>query len=110
MTSRSRVTRRSPLLFVVFLVSPFPVHAQETPDPVAHFDFNGTVTSSSYSLRTPEGSGRPSFVGGLAGEALRLGPETSATFLTLGSDLMSLDSRGDFSVQFWVRTTAGADR
>ena len=68
--------------------------------PVAHFDFDQTV-----------GSSAPlSFVGGIEGEALSLGSDDATTFWKLPSDLGSLGSDDDFSLRFWIKTEAEADR
>jgi endonuclease/exonuclease/phosphatase family metal-dependent hydrolase len=68
--------------------------------PVAHFDFNRTVASTS----------SQSFVDGIDGEALSFGSDDATTFLTLPSDLGSLGSDADFSVTFWIKTDAEDDR
>jgi hypothetical protein len=81
---------------------------QARPGPVALFGFDGTVASSSDIPARTAGRGTHSFVSGLSGEALRLGPETGSTYLTLPQDLVSLDPQNDFSVRFWIRTNAGA--
>lgn len=83
---------------------------QSRPGPVARFVFDGAIESSTATAVQVVATGRPSFANGLDGEALSLGPDEASTFVTLGPDLASFDSGNDFSVQFWLRTDAGADR
>jgi endonuclease/exonuclease/phosphatase family metal-dependent hydrolase len=85
-------------------------NTQEATGLVAHFDFDGTVEPTSDPRLTPDGAGTPTFVSGLIGDALRLDADGGATFLTLASDILALDNREDFSIQFWVRTAAEPDR
>ncbi|HIF24140.1 MAG TPA: hypothetical protein EYQ27_20090, partial [Gemmatimonadetes bacterium] len=92
------------------VAEPRTAEQQSRPGPVARFGFDGTIESSTATAAQVAASGRPSFVDGLDGEALSLGPESASTFVTLGPDLASFESGNDFSVQFWLRTDAGADR
>ena len=122
-----RVTRQAPLIFLAFLVSPTGAQAlkvavarqatanqaadaQSRSGPFAWFAFDGTIESSADTpLRDLEGEA-PSYVEGLDGHAVSLGPDDPSSFLTLASGLQPLESSQDFSVQFWLRTEAGADR
>ena len=83
---------------------------QTRPGPVALFEFDGTVGSSAGAPIRAVGSAGLSFVGGIDGEALSLGPEDSTTFLTLPPDVGSFGSDDDFSVRFWIKTGAEAGR
>ena len=83
------------------------VEGQSRPGPVAYFEFDGTAESSAGRPYEATGLGPMSFVTGLTGEALTVGPEGS---LTLPSELGPFGSADDFSFRFWVRTEAGADQ
>ena len=50
-------------------------------------------------------SGAPTYVRGLVGQALRLHGR-----LEYPNDGLPLDGASDFSIEFWVRTTAAADK
>jgi len=67
--------------------------------PVAHFDFDRAGAASA-----------SSFVLGLEGESLRLGSGDAPTSWTLPADVGALGSESDFSLRFWIRTDAEADR
>ncbi|MFC1559463.1 LamG-like jellyroll fold domain-containing protein, partial [Gemmatimonadota bacterium] len=83
---------------------------QDRSGPIARFTFDGTVENASdTSLRGVIG-GEPSFVEGLAGQALRFRPDGSTASLTFDPGVMPFASTRDFSVQFWMRTEAGSDR
>jgi endonuclease/exonuclease/phosphatase (EEP) superfamily protein YafD len=84
--------------------------AQSRPGPVAHFDFDGTIESSAAAPAPAVGAERLSFVGGVEGEALSLGPEDPTTFVTLPRDLGSFDIGNDFSIRFWIKTEAEPGR
>ena len=125
-----RAIRHAPLLVLASLLDQTPAQAlsipvgpqvatrqsaQEAPrpGPVARFDFNGTAQSTA---RATPAAGRAlatgtlSFVDGLQGEALRLGPEDSSALLALPFDPVLFGPAEDFSVQFWIKTTVGSDR
>ena len=86
------------------------VEGQTRSGPVALFGFDGTAGSSvGARMEAVESSGH-SFVDGLDGDALSFGPENPTTFLTLPPDLARFGSEDDFSVRFWIRTEADADR
>ena len=121
------VTRQTALIMLAFAVGTNAVHAltvpvawqvaanqsaddQSRPGPVALFGFDRTIESSTGTPARTVEPGTRSFVDGLDGEALSLGPENGSTFLTLPRDLASFDPDSDFSVRFWLRTNAGADR
>ena len=83
---------------------------QSSSDPVARFTFDGTVASSV----TPGFEGttgrRPAYVDGLEGQALQFGDGIRSSALSFAKDRLPLDGGLDFSVQFWIRTEAPADR
>ena len=78
---------------------------------VAHFAFDGTIESTRGA--DPQLAGTPatySYVAGLADRALSLGGDGDPAFLTLPPDLVSFGADSDFSLRFWLRTNADADR
>jgi endonuclease/exonuclease/phosphatase family metal-dependent hydrolase len=79
-------------------------------EPVARFEFDGTVANTTDSQVTGVERGALSFVEGLVGEAIRFGPNDPSASLTLDSDSLPFGSDEDFSVQFWTRTEADADQ
>lgn len=79
---------------------------QEQPDdsrtePTHRYNFDGAGSSAGASLE-----GSTSFVKGLEGQALRVGNAGTATLRSADGTDLALNSGDDFSVQFWVRTTA----
>ena len=70
--------------------------------PTVRFGFNGAEDQVGTSLE-----GDVSFVGGLEGQALRVGAAGRVTLQTPSGAELALDRDNDFSVQYWVRTTAG---
>lgn len=95
-------------LFVVFCLSHVLAAPAQGPTPVVHFAFDGSLAAGSeHALRA---HGAASFTRGLVGDAVRLSTDDSPTFLTLDGNVPSSDRTEDFSAQFWVRTTAGADQ
>ena len=93
------IPRVGVLLLTAFTMSATSPGAEAQSNPAAIFHFDGTFESS-----------EPlSFVGGIEGEALSLGPDAATTFLTLPSGL-SLGGDEDFTVRFWIRSEAEADR
>jgi len=121
------VTRPRQLLIVAILLAPSLASAQvvpatrgsspsqatasqTAPGPVVRLGFDGSLDSSSGASVT-ETDGRPfSYVEGIEGRALSVGPGDPARFLTLSAGVPPLGSGRDFSVRFWVRTEAGSDR
>lgn len=79
-------------------------------EPVARFDFNGTVKNSEDPSRSGMISGELSFVDGLDEQALSLGHDDPSAYVSIAPDQLAFDSDHDFSVQFWMRSQAAADR
>ena len=83
--------------------------AEHQPGPVARFAFDGAIESATdASVRAIAGE-MLVYVEGLDGQAVRVGPDDSSAVLTLAPGLVRGASQ-DFSVQFWMRTEANADR
>jgi len=103
------VTRSTVLILAgsVFGVS---ACAQAPGEPMARFEFNGSVENTADSQITGVEGGGVSFVEGLVGEAVRFGPDAPSASLTLASDVLPFGSDQDFSVHFWMRTDADADQ
>ncbi|MFT7076761.1 MAG: exonuclease III [Planctomycetota bacterium] len=75
-------------------------------EPVARFEFNGTLDNAAAPSVTGSTDGTAAFVRGLEGRALSLGAGDSATSLTIEGADLPFDPGNDFSVQCWIRTTA----
>jgi endonuclease/exonuclease/phosphatase family metal-dependent hydrolase len=86
------------------------VSHQSAPGPVVRFGFDGSIEDASGGPVAVTEGRAPSYVEGLEGQALRLGPGDAAAFLTMSSGLPSLDPGRDFSVRFWVRSDADPAR
>jgi endonuclease/exonuclease/phosphatase family metal-dependent hydrolase len=87
------------------------VEAPQGPSgPVALFGFEGTVENSAAGGLEAIANGAPLFVGGLEGQALRVGEHDPPAFLSLPLNPWHFDSDHDFSVQFWMRSDADSDR
>jgi len=99
-------------LFVVFLFTgtgQFTARAQESGQLIAHFQFDGDLTSS-FGTLSMAGLEEPVFSHGLSGDALTIGSGNSTPLLTGPRDMLTLDSEDDFSFTFWVWTEADADQ
>jgi len=83
---------------------------QSASGPVARFPFDGTIENAADTSLKGMIGGKLSFVEGLDGQALRLGPEDPSGFLTFDPASLPFDSSRDFSVQFWMRTEAESGR
>ncbi len=79
-------------------------------EPLAHFSFDGGFGSEIRPEHALRGSGDVSFTRGLVGQAVTLRATDSPTFLLFDGSTVTADRAEDFSVQFWVRTTADSDR
>jgi len=77
--------------------------------PVARFAFNDSIEGTGASIQTASVAGT-TFTAGLAGSALSMTPGNAPSLLALESAGLPLDPNEDFSVQYWVRTTADSDR
>jgi exonuclease III len=86
------------------------VGAQIDARPIAHFRFDGTIDNTASTPAMEVVTGSVAFTRGLEGMALSLGNSASTTSLSLGSEDLPFDVHRDLSVQFWVRTVAGADQ
>jgi exonuclease III len=75
-------------------------------EPVAHFEFNGSLDNAVDPLIKGTANGNPAYVRGLDGRALRLRAGDSMASFTIRGAALPLGSSGAFSVQFWIRTTA----
>ncbi|MFT6111066.1 MAG: hypothetical protein ACJA2W_003995, partial [Planctomycetota bacterium] len=75
-------------------------------EPVARFEFNGSLDNAAAPSVTGSTDGTAAFVRGLEGRALSLGAGDSATSLTIEGADLPFDPGNDFSVQCWIRTTA----
>jgi exonuclease III len=80
------------------------------PGPVVEFSFEGTYVGSGSAALDGKLTGEGSFSDGLQGEAIHFSADQGPSFVTLDSDSLPLDGSRDFSVQFWIRTEAEADR
>jgi exonuclease III len=78
--------------------------------PVARFGFDGNVDNAAGTTVDGVIGGTLSFVEGLDGQALSLTSVDSPAPLALDNENLPFDRSEDFSVQSWVRTTAGSDR
>ena len=78
--------------------------------PIVQFDFDGSVDNRTGAPIGGVIAGTVSFVDGLAGEALSLSSAGSPTLLTVSRDGLPFARGDDFSVQYWVRTTADSNR
>ncbi len=87
-----------------------PLFAQTGAGPVARFGFDGTIDNAIGTSAAEMRGGPVSFIPGLDGSALSLGSENPAAFLTMDSENLPFDGERDFSVQFWMRTVAGASQ
>jgi exonuclease III len=85
-------------------------NSQSRPGPVALFAFDGSIDNATGTPLSGMIGGRLSFVDGLEGQALRLGPQDSLAYLTFGPGNLPFESTRDFSVQFWMRTDAESGR
>lgn len=77
--------------------------------PLAFYTFDGRSTeigSENIDNMPPE---RGVFVKGLEGKALQVNVKSS-TVLPINSKSIQFDTKSDFSVQFWIRTTMDAKK
>jgi len=80
--------------------------SEDPSPPLALFTFDGTEENATdLSVRGRTG-GDISFVPGLTGQAMSLGPGAGPASLTLDPESLPFGSDQDFSVQFWMRTTS----
>ncbi|MBT8397024.1 MAG: hypothetical protein HKO65_17910 [Gemmatimonadetes bacterium] len=79
------------------------------PGAVAVFPFDGSIENSTDLPSAGAFSGSRTFVEGLEGQALGLGPAQGSGHLALAVEHLPLGGASDFSIQFWIRTEAGAD-
>ena len=93
------ITRVGLFVAAAFAISAASQSVDGQTSPVAHFDFDRVGAASA-----------SSFVRGLEGESLSLGSGDEPTFWTLPSDVGSLGTEDDFSLRFWIKTDAEADR
>jgi endonuclease/exonuclease/phosphatase (EEP) superfamily protein YafD len=93
------ITRVGLFVAAAFAISAASYGADGQSLPVAHFDFDRTAGAAALASSV-----------GIEGESLSLGTGDAPTFWTLPSDVGSLGRGDDFSVRFWVRTNAEADR
>jgi len=99
------MNRIYPLLFLFLLCCVTPSNAQtDSTDPLARYTFNGTVRSTTGDHPLIAKDTEIIYTAGIDDQALRLGPGREYPGL-LCQDL-SLDGSNDFSVQFWVKTSA----
>jgi endonuclease/exonuclease/phosphatase family metal-dependent hydrolase len=86
------------------------IDPQSRSGPIARFSFDGTIENTSgTSIRGVIG-GEPSFVEGLAGQAVSFGSGSPSAYLTFDPGDLPFERTRDFSVQFWMRTEAGSER
>lgn len=78
--------------------------------PVANFAFDGNIKNSADTLSRANARGTISYVRGLSGSALRLRSNDTASELSIAATSREKGRARSFSVQFWVRTTAAANR
>ena len=76
--------------------------------PVAEFKFNGNTNNFSGASATF--AGKASFVKGMDGKALSLSSNGPLSFLTLDNKNLQFDTKKDFSVQFWIKTTMDSNK
>ena len=87
-------------------------HAQPPPTatgPVARFEFDDNYKSGTGASVTGQTRGSTSFVRGLEHHALRLRSGDAAAGLTIEGMGLTANANRDFSVQYWIRTTADSD-
>ncbi|MBT3450226.1 MAG: hypothetical protein HOC28_09240 [Bacteroidetes Order II. Incertae sedis bacterium] len=84
-------------------------HAQAI-DPVYTFLFDGTTHGQHVDAQGLDTGDSAAFVKGLVHQALHLGPESAQSFLSIDVGEPLFSSTSDFTVQFWIRTVAEADR
>ena len=78
-------------------------------DPVLQVSFNGNVNESKSSLKIAV-EGKPKFLNGLNDQAISVNSQEKATRLKIPVDQWKLDSKRDFSVEFWIRTTMSSNK
>lgn len=81
-------------------------------DQQLHFPFDGKLDewkADSPSTAIEPDTGKPVFVKGLEGQAIKIGELAGPIQLTIPQPTWRLDSANDFSVRFWVRTTISSD-
>ena len=83
---------------------------QEAPGPVVRFDFDGSLRAASGAQVTEAVAADFAFVEGVEGQALHVGASGRESVLSLTAGLPPLGSGHDFSLRFWVRTEAEAER
>jgi len=74
---------------------------------VATFTFDGNTRNTVGNSALIAVNGTQRFVKGLSGQALSVGEDFGAGSLSVAADNLPFGTNRDFSVQFWVRTTAG---
>lgn len=77
--------------------------------PVARFEFDDHFNNATETLITGQTSGSTAFVRGLEHLALRLRSGDAAAAFTIEGDGLPTDANRDFSVQYWIRTTANPE-
>ena len=77
---------------------------------VAQFEFDGNVDNAAGASVDEAIGGPGAFVEGINGQALSLTSGNSGASLTLDIEPRPFDRSEDFSVQYWVRTTADPER
>jgi hypothetical protein len=83
---------------------------QSRSGPIARFAFEGTIENASETSLRGMVSGELSFVQGLDGQALSLGPADPSAHLTFDPGNLPFELARDFSVQFWMRTEVESGR
>jgi endonuclease/exonuclease/phosphatase (EEP) superfamily protein YafD len=78
--------------------------------PVARFGFDGSIRNATGPAVAGTMGDGAAFGEGLEGDALRLTTGDAAALVSLDGAGLPFDSGDDFSVQFWVRTSAGPER
>lgn len=87
-----------------------PRGTQSESGPVARFSFDGSLDNATELTLPGVGRGDLSYVGGIDGQALRIGAQDHAAAVTFTSSGLPFDRSRDFSVQFWMRTEADSRR
>jgi len=78
--------------------------------PVARFEFEGNIDNTAGTSVDGAIGENVVFVEGVDGQALSLTSGSSAALLTLDGEPLPFDRSEDFSVQYWVKTTADPER
>ncbi|MEM7416487.1 MAG: endonuclease/exonuclease/phosphatase family protein [Gemmatimonadota bacterium] len=89
-------------------LGPSDATGQRSGQPVVHFAFDESLTSTGTPLEL-SAMGTAAFSAGVSGAALRVGSDGGAALVSALPDDLRVGSGSDFSVVFWVRTDV-ADR